>query len=283
LNDKQKIIEAILKDQLELLRLALFAATQGPVVFAGERLVCNLSDAKVRTSQQIVMAAGQSVNTLLTCARWRGIPVRDLYPIARSAVESFINAAFILAEQEEVAERAVRWVRYRSWKHFNRTVGRGEFSLQIATSPGATAPPEFAEFTSKGASKEWSTVDAPERVRRVGNAAGKKAGSRLLAAYALNYAISSEVIHGSPFGVNYFYQAHVKQPTVDGFMQATGEQVEEILIAVSHAFAGYLATFFALQSMDAPYVAEQKIFNRLLSLDGVAPQEVESTDARKPV
>ena len=126
-------------------------------------------------------------------------------------------------------------------------------------------------------------ADTPTRLRRVGEAAGKKAGSRLLAAYTLIYATSSEVIHGSPFGANYFYQAHLS-PTanVEDFRQGTGKQVEDILVAVSHALAGYLATFFRLQNMDAPYVAEQEAFNRLLTLEGVVPQEVNRINPDNP-
>jgi hypothetical protein len=274
MSDHHKTIEAILGEQLHLLTLSLHTATKGPVIFHGETLSCELSDAKNRTSQMIAMGAGQSVTSLLKCAGWRGMAVRDLYPIARSAVESFINAAFILSESEKLAQRAVRWVRYRSWKQANRTVGRGEFSLKLSSRSNTSAPLEFAEFTDKGASREWSIVDTPERIRIVGKVAGKKAGSRLLASYALVYAVSSEVIHGSPFGINYFYQTHVEGASVDHFLKGTGRQLDDILTAVSHAIAGYLSTFFILQKMNAPYRIEQEIFNRLLVLEGIEPQPI---------
>jgi hypothetical protein len=274
MSDHHKTIEAILREQLQLLTLSLYTATKGPTIFLGETLACELSDAKTRTSQMIAMGAGQSVSSLLKCADWRGMAVRDLYPIARSAVESFINAAFLLSESEKVAERAVRWVRYRSWKQVNRTVGRGEFSLTLSSGSDTSVPLEFTEFTAKGLSREWSTVDTPERIRVVGKVAGKKAGSRMLASYALIYAVSSEVIHGSPFGINYFYQTHLDGASEDHFLQGTGRQLDDILTAVSHAIAGYLSTFFALQKMNAPYRTEQEIFNRLLVLEGVDPQPV---------
>lgn len=273
-NRHQIALKSIVLSQMELLRVSLYVATQGPMVYQGENLRCMLSEAKLKTSQHIAMCAGQSVHTILKCTEWRGIPVRDLYPIARSAIESFINAAYLLVEDESAAERAVRWMKYRAWKEGNRRVGSGEFTIRLSSSP-ESPPSEFAEFTIKGASREWSTLDTPSRIRRVEELAGKKAGSRLLGAYALIYSISSEVIHGSPFGVNFFYQAHMPlNGTVDGFREATAKQVEDILVEVAHAAAGYLCAFFRSRRMPAPYVVEQELFNQLLALEGVEPQKV---------
>ncbi|MFU0492689.1 hypothetical protein ACMZYS_21795, partial [Pseudomonas syringae pv. actinidiae] len=93
---KMEVLRNIINEQLELLRLTLYVTTQGPLEYGGEMYTCSLSEEKVKTSQPIAMAAGQTVNTLLKCSDWRGIPVRDLYPLARSCIESFINASFLL-------------------------------------------------------------------------------------------------------------------------------------------------------------------------------------------
>jgi hypothetical protein len=217
------------------------------------------------------MGAGQSVHTILKCAEWRGIPVRDLYPIARSSVESFINAAFLLVEDETAAERAVRWVAFRAWRQAHRA---GRYTLRNGDAD-KSVPSEFSEFRAFKDS-DWTSEKVPDRAKWVAEVVGKRAGYRLLAAYDLIYPLSSEVIHGSPFGVNFFYQAHMPPPpTIEDFRQATGIQIEDILIAVSHAAAGYLAAFFRSMQMSAPYVTEQELFNRLLALEGVEPQEVQ--------
>lgn len=266
----------IIDSQMTLLNFTLYIATQGPADFAGQRFECNLSELKMKTSQNIALGAGQSVSTILKCAEWKGIPVRDLYPIARSAVESFINAAFLLVSSEEVAGRAARYVSYASWKQSNRTVGSGEFTLKLSTSPlkeRATSP-AFPEFSGRG-NGEWTKLDLPSRLRCVGELAGKRSGGRLLAAYTLIYSISSEIIHGSPFGMNYFYQAHLPEnPTVDDFREGSSKHVESILIAIAHAAAGYLSAFFAFHNMAPPQRAEQELFNRLLAIDGVEPQSM---------
>lgn len=272
----------IINAQTELLRISLYISTQGPTTYAGEELKCNLNETKLKTSQLIAMSAGQSVNTILKCTEWKGIPVRDLYPVARSAIESFINAAFLLVEDDSVAQRAERYVAFKAWKQLNRKVGSGDFSLHISMpqSDKNAIPSKFAEFDGRG-NEGWTKLDLSSRFRRVGELAGKKAGSRLLAAYSLIYSLSSEIIHGSPYGVNYFYQAHLPaNPTVEDFQISTTKQVEDLLVAISHAMAGYLAAFFKFQGMSAPYIAEQELFNRLLKLESVEPQEIERLERK---
>ncbi|WP_439865993.1 DUF5677 domain-containing protein [Pseudomonas syringae] len=271
---KMEALRSIIKEQLELLRLTLYVTTQGPLDYGGDMYTCSLSEEKLKTSQPIAMAAGQTVNTLLKCSEWQGIPVRDLYPLARSCIESFINASFLLAEDNAKAERAVRWVKYRAWKQHNRSVGTGNFAIRISSD--TPTPEEASEFTGKGASREWSEYDTPTRLKRVGELAGGKAGSRLLAAYTLVYATSSEIIHGSPYGVNYFYQAYLPPvPTVEDFRQATQRQVEDILCAVCHALAGYLSCSTRVLGLRQMYTAEQGLFNQLLAHEGLEPQTVE--------
>jgi Family of unknown function (DUF5677) len=226
-SERKIALRSIVESQMELLRLSLYVATQGPAVYLGKTLKCTLSEAKQKTSQQIAMCAGQSVHTILNCADWRGVPVRDLYPIARSAVESFINAAFLLVEDGAVAERAMRWVTFRAWKLAHRA---GRYTLRKGDAD-KSASAQFSEF-SAFKNSDWTSVKVPIRAERVAEISGKRCGYRLLAAYDLIYPLSSEVIHGSPFGVNFFYQAHLPpNPTVEDFRQATDIQVEDLLIA----------------------------------------------------
>ena len=112
-----------------------------------------------------------------------------------------------------------------------------------------------------------NSLDVPSRIRRVGELTGRRSGSRLLAAYGLIYSLSSEIIHGSPFGASYFYSAHLNgERTTAAFQAATVRHLEEIFIGVLHAGCGYLAAFFGQQNMQAPLNAEENIFVLLLEL-----------------
>jgi hypothetical protein len=254
--------------QQEFLRLALYVASQGPATFEGERLVCSLGDSQRRISTHLAMGAGQSLETLLRMAKLRGIPVRDAYPVARSAFESFLNASYLLAESDEVASRAIRYIDYAAWKHFNRKRGSGEFSLDIRSDsdPQVTLVKQFPDFSGKGKGS-WTNLKVPDRIEIVGKLVGRRAASRLVAADFLIYSLSSEIIHGSPFGVSYFFSAYqMGEKTTENFRAATVCQLEEILIGVLHAGCGYLAAFFGKQDMKAPLKAEEKLFNRLFEL-----------------
>jgi hypothetical protein len=274
--DKRKFDALPLLDQLqglsllqqELLRMALYIASQGPIEYEGETAACILNDEQRRTSTVLAMAAGQSFNTILDFTKLKGIQVRDCYPIARSAVESFINAAYLLSESDEVAERAEKYVQYAHWKHHNRRIGSGEFTIDIYSDPSAeeTLAKKFPEFVGKGKGS-WTKLDVPSRIRRVGELSSRKAGARLLAAYGLIYSLSSEIIHGSPFGANYFYFSHIRgELTTEAFVTSTVRQLEEILIAVLHAGCGYLAAFFEVQNMNTLKLAEQKLFDKVLQI-----------------
>jgi len=274
IDERLESLKAVLSGQMELLRLCLKVTNDGTIEYQGEVASCSLSEPKIKTSTLVAMAAGQSVNTILKIAEWRGIPVRDLYPVARCALESFINAAYLIAEEDSVAERAIRYIAFASYRQHNRKVGSGKFSLDISTQPKATAEEEarFSEFKGKNS---WTSLDAASRMNKVGQLAGDKAGSRLLAGYALLYSISSEIIHGSPFGVNYFFQAHLsanREGDVEAFREATARHVEDILIALIHGLAGYLSAFFTLQGMESLKRAEQSLFNTYLVLEGIDPQ-----------
>lgn len=259
--------------QLELLKLCLFVASEGPANYQGEEIACVLPKNKIKASTMIAMAAGQSVNTILKMTDMRGIPVRDIYPIARCAIESFINASYLISEDEAASVRAIQYVPYAWHKQRNRTDGYGDMQIQLLSNE--PVPDEQKHFVGKGNGK-WTKLNATQRIERVGQLAGKRSGSRLQGGYTLIYSISSEIIHGSPFGVAYFFsnnRTDLEDP-IESFRVSTGLQIVDVLTATAHGIAGYLHTFFSLQRHQKPLHDEEKIFNRLLALEGVDPQEL---------
>ncbi len=275
-NDAQDFEKLSLLDQLrglclvqqELLRVALFVASEGQIEYEGEKVKCSLNDGQRRVSSLLAMTAGQSVNSVLKFSELRGIQVRDCYPIARTSIESFINAAYLLSESDSIADRAIKYVSFANWKRCNRKFGSGDYSIEINLDPHAdeTLANKFPEFSGKG-NGSWTSLDTPSRIRRVGELAGRKSGTRLLAAYGLTYSLSSEVIHGSPFGASFFYSAYLgKEALLDDFMQGTVKQLEEIMIAILHAGCGYLSAFFNIQNMKALSAAEQVLFEKILEI-----------------
>ncbi|EFF74772.1 hypothetical protein [Achromobacter piechaudii] len=62
--------------------------------------------------------------------------------------------------------------------------------------------------------------------------------------FALVYAVSSEIIHGSVYGMGYFMSAHnPRNESVEAFQAGTEAQGVDILTAVIHATSGFLSAF----------------------------------------
>jgi hypothetical protein len=204
------------------------------------------------------------MNTVLKLSQEEGIGVRDMYPIARSVVEGFVNAAFFATQPIEVAQRALRHKDYAAWKHENRVIGSGDFMITLGSESDVRPflEKEFPEFSGKGQGS-WTNLDVPSRIRCVGEAA-KAAGGALLGAYGGIYAASSEIIHGSVFGAAYFYSVHTGDPkTEEGFKNGVLQQRIDILSAVAHAASGFLAAYGETQKLGPLVLAEHELFKRL--------------------
>ena len=264
--DKQaetlKELRAVIAAQQEILRIALYMMTEGPIAFNGQELKCSLEEDQVRAACAVSMGSGQSLNTLLKLSDDQGIGVRDLYPIARSVVEGFLNAAFFVTQPVEISRRALEHRHFAAWKHHNRIIGTGDVMISIGTAnPKSEAARLFPNFAEKG-KDSWTSLNAVDRINKISKVV-KASGGALIGAYAGIYAVSSEIIHGSVYGLSYFFSAHVREQTVDGFKSGTVEQVIDILIAVSHASSGFLSAFANVQKLGPFVLAEHDIFKRL--------------------
>lgn len=93
-----------------------------------------------------------------------------------------MNASYLLAESDNVAARAIRYIDFAAWRNHNRKFGSGEFSIEVRFDPDpqATLAQKYPEFSGKG-NGTWTNLDVPSRIRRVGELAGRRSGARLLA------------------------------------------------------------------------------------------------------
>lgn len=267
MNDRAKKLEelcAVIQGQLELLRFTLYVMSQGPTFYRGQPFACLLERDKARAIAAVSMGAGQSLDTILKKSNESGIAVRDLYPIARGVVEGFINAAFFTTQPVEVSRRALRHCSYAAWKHHNRVVGTGDFMFALGSPSDikATIAKSFPEFTGKG-QESWSNLTAPSKIDRIGKVV-RASGGALLGAYAGIYAVSSEIIHGSVYGMSYFMSAHgSKEHTTEAFLAGTEEQMIDILSAVGHAASGFIAAFANVHKFGPLVLDEHELFKRL--------------------
>lgn len=259
-----KELRAVIQGQLKLLNLTLFVMSEGPVLRQGQWLACSLERDQARATAAIAMGAGQSLNTILKSSTERGLVVRDLYLIARSVVEGFINAAFFTTQPVDVSQRALKHRHYAAWKHDNRVIGSGEFMMTLGNDPDpkATASRLFPEFAGPG-KDSWCSLDTPSKINRIGKVV-RASGGALLGAYAGIYAVSSEIIHGSVYGMSYFMSAYRgREQTAEAFQSGTEGQMVDILSAVGHAASGFIAAFANVHQFGPLVLAEHELFKRL--------------------
>lgn len=266
MTDAEKVcdeLRAAIAGQQELLRIALYVMTQGPVQYKWQLLKNGLEAEKARAAAAVAMGAGQSLNTLVRLSSEKGLIVRDLYGIARTVIEAFINAAFLVTQPVEVAQRALRHVEYASWKHRNRIIGSGDMLLAVNgdEDPKTTLQQKFPEFAGRGQGS-WTALDAPSRIDRIGKQV-RAAGGAFLGAYGMIYAISSEVIHGSVYGMSYFFTSHTKRQSVDSFREGVQEQLINLLSAASHASSGFLAAYANTEKFGPLVLDEHELFKRM--------------------
>ena len=238
-----------------LLTLSLSICDKGSADFADQELICSLSEKMRSVVVPMSLASGQSIDTVLQSTQMRGIPVRDCFPIARSVVETLINAAYVLVGGDALAGKAIRHTQQKFYRDLDKKVGRGEYALRITATPKPdvtdqaelkTAIEEFR--TARGREKGWTDDSVPMRIERIGQVLGAVAASGFLGAYALVYADSSEIIHGSLFGIQLFYRGRTKPPENDEeFRSLTAQHLEGILFAIFLALNGYLRAFCMLQ------------------------------------
>ncbi|HET9868382.1 MAG TPA: DUF5677 domain-containing protein [Nitrospira sp.] len=143
----------------------------------------------------------------LADAPW--VQTRDSFSVVRAVFELGVNICYIISVGSEAAERALRHTRQKAFRDLHRVSEIAEDVIELRYS-GKQAPSDvdgmtedLAEFsTKKGVEKrEWIDLNVDERIATVGQHLGKEILSDLHFARFMVYRHSSEVLHGTHFGV----------------------------------------------------------------------------------
>jgi len=162
----------------------------------------------------MLQAVGVSIHSVLRLTESRDMAIRDCFGIARSAAETAVNVAYIAIGGSAVAERAMRHGRQKRWRDLHREgVVGGDLMISVERKldptmddiPGLAE--DLQEFTTKkGAEvRDWTPLNIQERIDVI-HASSPEAGRLLGAAIFAIYRPSSELLHGTFYGVNYFWQ-----------------------------------------------------------------------------
>jgi Family of unknown function (DUF5677) len=156
-------------------------------------------------------AIQESTGTLLDLVRLRRM--RDCYVIARVIDETTVNACYLLAGGDEMAERAQRHMKQKSLRDLDRSfyIADEKMPLKWDGADEILNAPEnqelLREFTSRTGREitAWTDENVPERLKVIHARYGK--ASRNLYWALLLYRHASEIAHGGLFGVLFSWGA----------------------------------------------------------------------------
>lgn len=165
------------------------------------------SEEKWAASASLLLSVRESADSLLRLAELGR--ARDCYVIARTVFETVINCCFILASDEEVAQRARRHAEQKTFRDLHRELTISGKTLVVRAAGKSENLPEeaslkeaLAEFTSKKGHEitPWTPENLVQRIEAVGAAYGEDVQLELQFALFGLYRHASEIIHGTLFG-----------------------------------------------------------------------------------
>ena len=168
----------------------------------------------------MAQAVGVSINSVLRLTDTRDMAIRDCFGIARSAAETAVNLAYIAIAGSTAAERAIQHARQKRWRDLHRQ-GRlaGDLTISVQRKidfPASDFPglvEDLSNFTTKngGEVRDWTPLTIQDRIDLV-HASCPAAAKLLGGAIFSIYRPSSELLHGTFYGVNYFWQGSRDAP-----------------------------------------------------------------------
>lgn len=197
----------------------------------------------VETIKTMLQSIGISMHSILKLTEEINMAIKDCFGIARTVSEMSINVAYITTSNVEIAKRAQTHAFQKTYRDLERSSQNNVVQIEIATN-GIPAPeyiqglPEaLSMFTSKNGReiRAWSPKSLDEKIEKIGEIHQKAAQNLTVSRFAI-YRHSSELLHGSYFGVKYFWTS----PTGTNLDRAEFEQNW----VSSHLMTVFTAVFF---------------------------------------
>lgn len=172
-----------------------------------------------RVTIWMLQAIGVSANSILKLTETIDMSIRDCFGIARSAAETAVNVSYIAVGGPSLANRAIRHLRQKRWRDLKRVAQMGaqrvtverRIDASVEDFPGLREA--LDEFTnSKGQEvRDWTSDNIQKRIDLIATKSKRSADALSGSIFAI-YRPSSELLHGSFYGVNYFWQGSLDRP-----------------------------------------------------------------------
>lgn len=166
----------------------------------------------VETIKIMLQSIGISIHSILKLTEEVDMGIKDCFGIARTVSEMSINVAYITSSNVEIAKRAQTHAFQKTYRDLERSSQNNVVQIEVAAT-GIPAPEDIeglpealSMFTSKNGReiRAWSPKSLDEKIEQIGEFHHKAAQSLTVSRFSI-YRHSSELLHGSYFGVKYFW------------------------------------------------------------------------------
>lgn len=159
--------------------------------------------------------------------------VRNSYVLWRAGFETLVNASYVTLSSVDVAAKAGRYMKQRSFRNLDRTYSMGPTAVSvrwqgdIAALKTAEINDAVNEYTTKKGKEltAWTDAGIEKKIDHIATSYGTPAARiAFLIAYNEVYSTASEVIHGSLYG--YTKLVGVMDPGMPASLKQGGEVVK---------------------------------------------------------
>lgn len=135
--------------------------------------------------------------------------VRDCYILGRAMFETILNACYVCAKGESLAEQAIRHAQQKKYRSFDRKVSVNDTVLSLKRAPEVDLDkfPDLKaaveEFTTRSGRErtEWTNDSLVKRIEAVDKKYDGKASKLLTIGMLQIYRDASEMVHGTLYSV----------------------------------------------------------------------------------
>jgi len=164
------------------------------------------------TIRMMLQSIGVSTRSILKLTGEIDMGIRDCFGIARTVCEMSVNVAYIVASDIKVAKRAQMHALQKFYRDLYRVDDKGAYKF-IAQADKLPDPQKveglieaLEAFTKKNGQeiRSWSPKSLDQKIDEIYEF-NKKASLSLKSSKFIIYRHSSELLHGSFFGVKFFW------------------------------------------------------------------------------
>ncbi|WP_146205881.1 hypothetical protein [Azospirillum sp. TSH58] len=229
-------------------------------ILSGNDIGSDVDIEKIKTNSNVIMplllmiqAVGVSEHSIYQLSSYTSMNIRDCYSIGRSILETCVNICLLHTLGIDAVNRAERHALQKYFRDLDRKVHLTNVKVNLKSELASKIDPStvpglndaIKEFSKKDGSevRDWIDMSIDKKIDIVAESHPIHLGTTLAAARMALYRHSSEILHGTLFGVRYFFAPNI---FVKGPASSREEMIENLY---EHFLSCFTAIYFSIDVM----------------------------------